>query len=201
MPTSANALSRDLAELNESFLELVAGGTDAGLAPAVLARLRALDPALRPSLGQLPFALFGFGFEDEADWAVLLSPGVRDLEPAYTLADSRVERFSLLALTTLRGFAHSAPHNVSAWIGLPEQTRLRLAALELGLLGHVAALATERLRGRRSIREPEWLRLLDATERRDARQLKVLAGLGKQWAIRRSLGIELAAPARRRHRA
>lgn len=187
----------DLAALNEGFLALVAGGVEAGLEARVLARLRSLDDGQRRCLGAVPFSLFGFGFEEEAAWAALLSPGVRDLAVGYESCEAEVERFTLLALTALRGFVHTAPRNVSAWIGLPPATRERLAALDIGLLAPVAAVASGRLRGRRTLRASVWLRLADAAERDDARQLRLLGTLGKQWAIRRSLGIEQVAPVSR----
>lgn len=187
----------DLVALNEGFLALVMDGAEAGLEARVLARLRKLDVGQRHRLGALPFSLFGFGFEEEAAWAALLSPGVRDLAVGYESCEAEVERFTLLALTALRGFVHAAPRSVSAWIGLPPATRDRLAELEIGLLSPVAALASPRLRARRTLQASVWLRLVDATERDDARQLRLLATLGKQWAIRRSLGIEAAAPASR----
>ena len=73
----------------------------------------------------------------------------------------------------------------------------RLAELEIGLLAPVATVASVRLRGRRTLRASVWLRLVDAAERDDARQMRLLATLGKQWAIRLSLGIEGSAPTSR----
>lgn len=191
MTLDMTIVGRDLAELNMGFLELIAAGSDAHLPINVLAGLRALDAPKRHRLGALPFALFGFGFEEETFWARLLSPGVRDLEPHYPSQEPRVERFTLLALTALRGLARIAPQATSAWIGLPEATRHKLAELEIGLLAPVAVLAAPRLRGRLSLREPIWLRLVQAAERDDLEQLRLLAALGSQWTIRRSLGIGL----------
>jgi hypothetical protein len=185
----AATVGRDLAELNAGFLELVAGGADARLPESVLAGLRAMEARRRHRLGVLPFALFGFGFEEEGFWSGLLSPGVRELEPGYPSPEPRTERFTLVVLTALRGLARVAPHATSAWIGLPEATRRRLAQLEIGLLAPVAVHAAPRLRGRLSLREPVWLRLIEAAERDDAEQLRLLAALGSQWTIRRSLGI------------
>jgi hypothetical protein len=182
--------SRDLAELNEGFLWLVAQGRDAGLTLAVLARVRTLEREARQRLAALPFALFGFGFQEEAAWASLLSPGVRDLEPRYAPQDPLIERFTLLALTALRGLVRVAPQRISAWIGLPPETGSRLASLEISALGEVAAAASTRLRGRLAVEEFRWLCLIDACERNDARQLALLAAFGHQWTIRRSLGIE-----------
>lgn len=187
MTTETTVFGRDLVELNEGFLVLVLAGSDAGLAAEVLARLRTLDGAARLRLASVPFALFGFGFEDEAAWADVLSPGVRDLEPALHAGEPSVERFTLLALTVIRGFARTAPRRVSAWIGLTPGTLARLAALEVGTLGLVAPLAAPRLRGRLAPRKGLWLRFVDAIEHDDARQLALLAALGKQWTIRRAL--------------
>jgi hypothetical protein len=182
--------SRDLAELNEGFLWLVARGSDAGLTSAVHARLRTLEREPRQRLAALPFALFGFGFQEEAAWANLLSPGVRDLEPRYAPVDPSIERFTLLALTALRSFVRAAPQRISAWIGLPPETGSRLASLEISALGEVAAAASPRLRGRLAVEEFRWLCLIDACERNDARQLALLAAFGHQWTIRRALRIE-----------
>jgi len=190
MTTETTLLARDLAELNEGFLCLVGQGIDAGLPANVLAALRAIGPETRPRLAALPFALFGFGFEDESAWARLLSPGVRDLDPGYVSGEPTAERFTLLALTALRGLVRIAPESVSAWIGLPAGTRARLDKLEIGTLGIVAALATRRLRGRLPAREQFWLGLIDAAARGDARHLRLLAAQGKQWTIRRCLGLE-----------
>lgn len=192
MAIEATVFGRDLAELNAGFLELAAQGPDTGLALRVVIRLQALDAVARRRLAAAPFALFTFGFEDEAAWAALLSPGVRELEPGYFPCEPAVERFTLLALTVLRGFVRAAPHSISAWIGLPPATRARLAGLEVGVLGLAAPWAAPRLRGRLAAREGFWLRILDAAVRDDRRQLALLAALGKQWAIRRSL--HLAAP-------
>ncbi len=191
---NGDAVGRDLAELNEGFLRLASQDVAVGLADAVRARLRTLEPAARSRLAAMPFALFGFGFEDEAGWARLLSPGVRELEPRGHLPMPPAERFTLLALTSIRGLLREDPRNVLNWIGLPPDTGRRLAALEIGSLGLVATLAARRLRGRLAPREPLWLRLIAAAEEGDARQLALLAALGRQWTIRRSLG--LAGPAR-----
>jgi hypothetical protein len=191
MTIEATAVGRDLAELNEGFLELVAQGPDAGLSAGVVARLRALDRVPRRRLAAAPFALFSFGFDDEAAWAGLLSPGVRDLEPGYRPCEPSVERFTLLALTVLRGFVRTAPRSASAWIGLTPATRARLATLEVGALGFVAPLAAPRLRGRLAPRTVFWLQMIDAVEHHDDRRLVLLAALGKQWTIRRSLGLSL----------
>jgi hypothetical protein len=190
MTKETSLLACDLAELNEAFLGLVARGTDAGLPPRVLAELRAIGPDTRQRLAGLPFALFGFGFEDEAAWARLLSPGVRDLDPGYVSGEPAAERFTLLVLTVVRGMARDAPESVSSWIGLPAGTRTRLDRLEIGTLGIVAALAAPRLRGRLPGREPLWLGLIDAAARDDARYLRLLATQGQQWTIRRCLGLE-----------
>lgn len=189
MTIDTTVFGRDLAELNDGFLALVTSGPDAGLPAVVAARLRGLEQASRERLASVSFALFGFGFEDQACWAGLLSPGVRDLEPAYTACEPPVERFTLLALTILRGFIRVAPYSVSAWAGLPSETRTRLAALGIAGLGLVAPLASPRLRGRLADREVFWLRLIDAAENNDERQLALLAALGRQWTIRRSLGL------------
>jgi len=197
MTKETNLLACDLAELNEAFLGLVGRGTDAGLPPRVLAELRAIGPDTRQRLAALPFALFGFGFEDEAAWARLLSPGVRDLDPGYVSGEPATERFTLLVLTVVRRMARDAPESVSSWIGLPAGTRTRLDKLEIGTLGIVAALAAPRLRGRLPGREPLWLGLIDAAARDDARYLRLLATQGQQWTIRRCLGLESPiAPAR-----
>jgi hypothetical protein len=190
MGTGTARLGRDQAELNREFLELLAQGPDAGLSATVLTRVRGLDADARGRLAALPFALFGFGFEDETAWARLLSPGVRDLDPGYVSRDPLVERFTLLALTALRGFAGVAPHKTGAWIGLPVETRARLAEVEIGTLSAAAVLAAPRLRSRLAHREQLWLRLIDASERNDRRQLVVLAALGKQWTIRRCLKLK-----------
>jgi hypothetical protein len=187
--TAFTSIGRELAELNEGFLELVVRGSDAGLAACVLAVLRGLDRGSRRRLAAVPLALFSLEFEDEAAWDGLLSLGVRDLEPAYRIREPAVEHFTLLALMALRSMARTAPHTVSAWIGLPPETRSRLAALELGSLGLVASHASPRLCGCLSSREALWLRLLHAAGKNDQRQLAVLAALGKQWTIRRSLGL------------
>lgn len=183
-------LCRDLAELNEGFLELVAQGPDVGFSPTVHARLAAFGRKPRRRLAGVAFALFGFGFQEEAAWAPLLSPGVRDLERVYAARDPAVECFTLLALSALRGFMRTAPRRVSAWIGLPPETGVQLAALEIGALGPVAMLAAPRLRGRLAPRASLWHRFIDAAERGDERQLAVLAALGQQWTIRRSLRLE-----------
>jgi hypothetical protein len=187
--SSITILGRDLAELNDGFLELVVRGSDAGLPACVRERLRGLGKVPRRRLAAVPLALFSLGFEDEAAWAGLLSLGVRDLNPAYHACEPPVERFTLVALMALRGLARTAPQTASAWIGLPPETRSRLAATELGSLSLVAPLAACRLRGCFASREAIWLRLLDAAGSRDERQLGVLAALGKQWTIRGSLGL------------
>lgn len=189
MTLEITVVARDLAELNEGFLELVADGLESGLSGAVAARLRRLDSTSRRRLGAAPFALFGFGFEDEAAWAGLLSPGVRDLEPGYRSCPPEVERFTLLALMALRSCVRTAPRSVAAWIGLPNDTRKRLATQEISSLGLVAPLAAPRLRGRLAHRDVFWLRYIDAAASNDEPQLKVLAAQGRQWTIRRSLGL------------
>ena len=191
------AFSRDLAELNMGFLDLLAEDVDAGLPDCVLRRLRVLDRPMRSRLGEVPFALFGFGFEDEAAWSVFLSPGVRDLEPGYAASDAPLERFTLLALTALRALLRVAPRPVAAWVGLPPPTQLRLSEVEIGLLAQVAMLSASRLHARRKLRDAVWLRLIEAAEHNDIRQLRLLAALGRQWTIRRFLGIQAAAPAAR----
>lgn len=188
---------RDLAELNTGFLDLLAEDVDAGLSDSVLRRLRTLDRPMLRRLGGLPFGLFGFGFEDEAAWSVLLSPGVRDLEPGYAAADAPLERFTLLALTALRALLRVAPRPVAAWVGMPRATQVRLSALEIGLLSQVATMSASRLHARRNLREAVWLRLIEAAESNDTRQLRLLAALGRQWTIRRFLSIEAAVPAAR----
>ncbi|NGX17295.1 hypothetical protein [Wenzhouxiangella sp. XN24] len=190
MTREATILGRDLAELNEGFLVLMAAEVDAGFSSEVTARLRSLDHHARHRLAAVPFALFGFGFQDEATWARLLSPGVRDLDPGYVSREPGAERFTLLALTALRAFARAHPQSVSAWIGLPARTRSRLAGVEIGQLATVAALATPRLKGRLAGRDVLWKRLIDAARHGDERLLAMLAALGKQWTIRRCLGIE-----------
>lgn len=197
MTTETAMPGRDLAALNAEFLGLVAAGVPVELPARAARRLSGLDVEVHQRLGALPFALFGYGFEDEPGWARLLSPGVRDLEPPYARGDAGVERFTLLALTTLRGFARIAPRSASAWSGLPVATRARLAELDIGLLPPVAALAAPRLRGHLALRECGWLQLLDAAEREDERQLELFAALGKQWTIRRALGIGGPVQARR----
>jgi len=197
MSTDMAAFGRDLAELNTGFLDLLAADVDAGLPDRVLLRLRVLDRSTRCRLGEVPFALFGFGFEDETAWGVLLSPGVRDLEPGYAVPDAPLERFTLLALTALRALLRIAPRTVAAWGGLPSAIQLRLSEVEIGLLSHVAMLSATRLHARRKLRDSVWLRLIEAAERNDTRQLRVLAALGRQWTIRRSLGLQAVAPAAR----
>jgi hypothetical protein len=194
MKGDAGAVGRDLAELNDGFLRLVSRDASAGLPDTVRARLRVLEQDAQARLAAMPFALFGFGFEDEDAWARLLSPGVRELEPRGQLPLPPVERFTLLALTSIRGLLRADPRSVLNWIGLPPGTGGRLAALEIGSLGLVATLASHRLRGRLAPREVLWLRLIAAAQERDTRQLALLAALGRQWTIRRSLG--LAAPSR-----
>lgn len=190
MTTETLVFERDLSELNEGFLQLVAEGSDAGLPVPVLLRLRTLDAAARRRLAGASFALFGFGFEDVGAWACLLSPGVRDLEPGYAPCGVEVERFTLLTLTTLRGLLRVAPRGVAAWVGLPDETRKRLADLEIGLLATVAVAASPRLRGRLPARETLWHRLIDAALSHDERRFALLASQGKQWTIRRSLGLD-----------
>lgn len=197
MTTKNDLLARDLAELNEGFLALVVHGVNAGLPDDVAQRLRGMEPEGRRRLAAAPFALFGFGFEDGEGWARLLSPGVRDLEPAYVSQEPLAERFTLLSLTALRGLVRVAPHSVSAWIGLPPETRARLAEIEIGALGTVAALAAPRLRGRFRDRHNLWRRIIDAAARADERDLRLLIALGKQWTIRRCLGLHApSAPVR-----
>jgi hypothetical protein len=183
---------RDLAELNAEFIGLAAEGLDLGLAAPVQQRIAALDEPGRHALAAVPFALFGLGFEEEGAWTTLLSPCVRDLEPAYVATRAPAERFALLALSTLRTGVRMASRSTSSWIGLPPATRRRLAALEIGLLPPVAACAAPRLRARRVLHETTWARLVDAVADGDARQLVILAALGRQWSIRRSLGIKPA---------
>lgn len=183
---------RDLAELNAEFIGLVAEGIDLGLETTVRERIAALDAAGRRTLAAVPFALFGLGFEEEGAWTTLLSPCVRDLEPGYAAARAPAERFALLALSTLRTCVRMASRSTSAWIGLPLATRRSLAALEIGLLPPVAACAAPRLRARRVLHVTTWARLVDAVTEGDERQLVILAALGRQWSIRRSLGIKAA---------
>ncbi len=187
---------RDLAELNGEFIDLAADGLDLGLAACVQARIAGLDDDGRRALAAVPFALFGLGFEEESAWTTLLSPCVRDLEPGYIPAMAPAERFALLALSTLRTCLRMAGRSTSAWIGLPPATRRRLVALEIGLLPPVAACAAPRLRARRVLGETTWARLVDAVAKRDQRQLVILAALGRQWSIRRSLGIKSAVAGR-----
>lgn len=183
-------LRHDFTELNQDFLGLAVNGLEVGLAPIVQERLAVLGERGAQALARLPFALFGLGFEEEGAWTTLLSPCVRDLEPRYTAARAPAERFTLLALSTLRTHLRLLPRAVSAWIGLPPATQGRLATVEIGLLAPVAACAAPRLRARRVLREALWLRLADAAARRDRRQLALLAAWGHQWSIRRSLGIK-----------
>jgi hypothetical protein len=183
---------RDLAELNAEFIGLAAEGLDLGLAGPVQQRIAALDEAGRGALAAVPFALFGLGFEEEGAWTTLLSPCVRDLEPGYVVARAPAERFALLALSTLRTCVRMAARSTSSWIGLPPATRRRLATLEIGLLPPVAACAAPRLRARQVLHETTWARLVDAVADGDQRQLVILAALGRQWSIRRSLGIKTA---------
>lgn len=192
MAIKSEALARDLVDLNAGFLALVAHGAKAGLPDDVARRLRELAPEVRIRLAGTPFALFGFGFEDEGEWARLLSPGVRDPEPGYVSREPPAERFTLLALTALRGFLRTAPRRVSAWMGLPIETRTRLAEVEIGVLCAVAARAAPRLQGRFLAREYLWHRIIDAAACGDERDLRLLISLGKQWTIRRSLGLQSA---------
>lgn len=191
--TTTRTLRQDFTELNQGFLGLAADGCEVGLAPVVQQRLASLGERGLQALAGLPFALFGLGFEEEGAWTTLLSPCVRDLEPGYTAARAPAERFTLLALSTLRTHLHLVPRAVAAWIGLPPATRGRLAAVEIGLLAPVAACAAPRLRARRVLREPVWLRLAEAAACRDRRQLALLAAWGHQWSIRRSLGLKAVA--------
>ena len=190
MAIENDVLARDLSELNAGFLVLVAQGTNAGLPDDVAQRLRELAPDARRRLAAAPFALFGLGFEDEAGWARMLSPGVRDLEPGYASQEPRAERFTLLALTALRGFVRAAPHSVSAWIGMPSGTRARLADVDISALCAVAACAAPRLQGRFLARQHLWRRIIDAASHADERDLRLLIALGKQWTIRRCLGLQ-----------
>lgn len=189
MTSSSDALAGDLADLNEGFLSLVAQGVDTGLPDDVTRRLCGLAPPARRRLAAAPFAVFGFGFEDEEGWAGLLAPGVRDLEPGYVSQEPLAERFTLLALTALRGYVRVAPHRVAAWIGLPGGTRVRLAEVEISVLCAVAARAASRLRARFPARHALWGRIIDAATRGDERDLRLLSGLGMQWTIRRCLGL------------
>jgi hypothetical protein len=186
--------SRDFAELNEGFLELVANGADAGLAGCVQARLMALEPEPRRRLAGVSFALFGFGFQEESAWEPLWSPGVRDLEPRYGVREPAVEQFTLLALTTLRAFVRVSPQQVSAWIGLPPDMRSRLAGVEISVLGVVASFAAPRLRFRLALQEALWLRFIDASERRDMRHFALLDAHCLQWTIRRALALRAPPP-------
>jgi hypothetical protein len=190
----------ELVELNEGFLAMVTQGQDAGLPAPVLSRLRVLDGAARRRLAGVSFGLFGFGFDDSAAWARLLDPGVRDLHPEYAPCEAAVERFSLAALMVLRGLLRTVPERVSAWIGMPPQVRSGLAKLEFGLLPVVAERAAPRLRGRLPGHDFMWTGMIDAALRHDGRRLALLAGYGKQWTIRRSLGIQSAGGNRRRPR-
>lgn len=192
MAIKSEALARDLSDLNAGFLSLVAHGADTGLPDDVTRRLRALAPEVRNRLAAAPFALFGFGFEDEAAWTRLLSPGVCDLDPGYVSREPPAERFTLLALAALRGFLRAAPRRVSAWMGLPTEVRTRLAEVEIGVLCAVAACAAPRLQGRFLAREYLWHRIIDAAACGDERDLRLQIALGKQWTIRRSLGLQEA---------
>jgi hypothetical protein len=162
--------------------------------------MQQLRPDRSRVLAALPFALFGLGFEEEGAWATLLSPCVRDLEPGYASSRAPAERFTLLALGILRSHVRHTPQAVSAWMGIPPPMRSGLLRLEIGLLAPVAACAAPRLRARRVLRETTWLRLLEAAERGDTRQLALLAALGRQWSIRRSLGISAASRSTRAFR-
>lgn len=183
---------RDLAELNAEFIGLAADGFDLGLAAPVQQRIARFDAAERRALAAVPFALFGLGFEEEGAWTTLLSSCVRDLEPGYVAARAPAEQFALLVLSTLRTCVRMASRSTSSWIGLPPGTRRRLAVLEIGLLPPAAACAAPRLRARRVLHETTWTRLVDAVADGDERQLVILAALGRQWSIRRSLGIKAA---------
>ena len=194
---TTKTLTQDLAELNEGFIALAQDGLEVGLTPALRARVQQLRPERRRVLAGLPFALFGLGFEEEGAWATLLSPCVRDLEPGYANSRAPAERFTLLVLSILRSHVRHMPQAVCAWMGLPPQMRNRLLQLEISLLAPVAACAAPRLRARRVLREGTWLRLVDAAERDDARQLALLAAQGRQWSIRRSLGISATSRATR----
>lgn len=189
---TGNTLRQDFTELNHGFLGLATSGLEVGLRPSVQERIASLGEQGLHALAGLPFALFGLGFEEEGAWATLLSPCVRDLEPGHIPARAPAERFALLALSTLRTCLRMAARSTSAWIGLPPATRQRLVALEIGLLPPVAACAAPRLRARRVLGEATWARLVDAVAKRDQRQLVILAALGRQWSIRRSLGIKSA---------
>jgi hypothetical protein len=184
-----NTLRRDFTELNHGFLGLASSGLEVGLRPSVQERIASLGERGLHGLAGLPFALFGLGFEEEGAWATLLSPCVRDLEPAYAAARAPAERFTLLALSTLRTHLRLVPEPASAWIGLPPPMRSQLVAVEISLLAPVAACAAPRLRARRVLREAVWLRLVEAAAGRDRRQLALLAAWGRQWSIRRSLGL------------
>lgn len=190
MAIKSDVLARDLAELNAGFLALVTHGANTGLPDDVVWHLREMAPDARRRLAAAPFALFGFGFEDEAAWGRLLSPGVRDLDPGYVSQEPNAERFTLLALTALRGLVRAAPRRVSAWIGLPPGTRARLAEVEISALGSVAAYATPQLHGRFPAKHYLWHRIIDAAAHADDRDLRLLISLGKQWTIRRCLGLQ-----------
>lgn len=189
MDFEAAGIGRDLTALNESFLYLLSDGPGMGLPPRVVGRLLALEAMPRRRLAAVPFALFSFGFEDGPAWTRLLSPGVRELCQQSPLPSPAAERFALVALTCIRSFIRVSPCRVSAWAGLPPDTRARLAGLEIATLRFVAPLAAAQLRGRFLPRDGLWLRLVDACERNDQRQLAILGAHGLQWTIRRSLGL------------
>ncbi len=190
MKSDTAMMGSDLAELNEGFLALAVGGEALGLSDEVLARLTGLSSLRRQRLAAVPFALFSFGFEDRDCWTRMLSPGVRELCATAAVASPQVERFTLLALTFIRALARWAPQRASACVGLPWDTRERLAAFRIGELGLVASLAAVRLRGRLAGDETWWIRLLLACERADERQLGMLGDFGMQWTIRRALQLE-----------
>lgn len=189
MDYEAAGIGRDLTALNESFLLLLSDGTDMGLPSLVTARLQCLCRGSRQRLAAVPFALFSFGFEDGPAWVRLLSPGVRELQPEGPLPSPAAERFSLLVLTCIRSLVQVSPCRIAAWAGLPADTRTRLAGLEIATLRFVAPLAAAQLRGRFPPREGLWLRLAEACERNDSRQIAILGALGMQLTIRRALGL------------
>jgi hypothetical protein len=191
--TGTTTPRQDLVDLNEAFLVVLADHPEAGAPVWLRPRLVRLEKPQRRRLAALPLALFSLGFEDAQAWERLLSPCVRD-ELSGGHAAGGVERFTLLALSIVRGLAQLAPRQASAWAGLPPATGTRLAALRLGELAAVAPRAAGKLRPRRAADTEWWLRLVDACQQGDERQLALLGGFGMQWTIRRSLG--LAAPGR-----